>query len=229
MILPIKTEPVRFAGKTLDANTYVLTHASDALLFDAVDSDGLLAYLQAASIESVTVYLTHEHCDHIMGLARLRETFACKVIASAECSKRMQSPKTNLSQVADAMISMQTHGKIEKQVPPFSSAGADEVFDGDSVFTWQEHSIRCHCLSGHSPGSTGYIMDDTVLFSGDELLPNPVITRFPGGSTERYWTQDMPWLKSIQNSIFQVFPGHGEAGSIQDMIRVNVMPNKFKR
>lgn len=221
-----KAEPVQFTGRAMNANTYVFTHGSDALLFDAVDSEELLLYLKAAGIESVTVFLTHEHYDHIMGLKRLRETFACRVVASAECSKRIQSSKTNLSKVADAMISMQNHGRIEKNVQPFSAAGADAVFDGDSMFTWQGHNIKCHCLYGHSPGSAGYILDDTVLFSGDELLPDPVITRFPGGSAEGYWKKDMPWFESIRDRISKVFPGHGRPGDILDMIKVNVPKNR---
>lgn len=220
---------VRFVGKTFDANSYVLAEEREALIFDAVDSDEMMSCLRAQGIENITVFLTHEHFDHISGLERLRSNFACRVIASAECSKRIQSPKTNLSSIADALISMHDHSEITKKVPEFSTSGADVIFDGEGEFEWHNHKINCHSLKGHSLGSACYILDENMLFSGDEFLSIPVITRLPGGSTEKYWTKDMPWLESIKNDISLVFPGHGQPGKIEDMIKVNVMPEKFRR
>ena len=220
---------VRFVGKTFDANSYVLAEEREALIFDAVDSSEMMLRLSAQGIENITVFLTHEHFDHISGLERLRSNFVCRVIASAECSERIQSPKTNLSSIADALISMHDHSEIAKNVSEFSASGADAIFDGDSEFEWHNHKINCHSLKGHSLGSACYILDGDMLFSGDELLSISVITRLPGGSTEKYWVEDMPWFESIKNDILFVFPGHGQPGKIEDMIKVNVMPEKFRR
>ena len=220
---------VRFIGETFDANSYVITDGNEALIFDAVDSSEMMSRLRAHGIESITVFLTHEHFDHISGLERLRNNFECRVIASAECSKRIQSPKTNLSSIADALISMHDHSEIAKKVSEFSVSGADAIFDGDGEFEWHNHKINCHSLKGHSLGSACYILDGNMLFSGDELLEIPTITRFPGGSTEKFWREDMPWLESIKNDISLVFPGHGQPGNIEDMLKANIMPEKIRR
>ena len=212
-----------------DANSYVFAEEREVLIFDAVDSGEMISRLRAQGIENITVFLTHEHFDHISGLERLRSNFECRVIASAECSKRIQSPKTNLSSIADALISMRDHSEIAKKVPEFSASGADVIFDGNGEFKWHNHKINCHSLKGHSLGSASYIFDGNMLFSGDELLAIPVITRLPGGSTEKYWTEDMPWLESIKSKISLVFPGHGQPGKIEDMIKVNIKPEKFRR
>ncbi len=218
-----------FSWSVFDANSYVLTEEREALIFDAVDSDEMMSLLRDRNIETVTVFLTHEHFDHISGLERLRRNFACRVTASAECSERIQSPKTNLSSVGDALISMQTHSEIAKVISPFAAADADRTFDSDDAFLWHGHTIQCRPLFGHSPGSAGYILDGNMLFSGDELLAIPTVTRFPGGSTQKYWKEDVPWLQSIERDIALVFPGHGQPGAMAEMLKVNVMPEKFRR
>ena len=220
---------MRFTGKALDANSYFLNDGKDALLFDASGSDEMISYLKYFEIKSVSLFLTHEHYDHILGVEALRNNFDCKVYASVECSKRIQSPKTNLSSIADVLISMHDHSEIAKKVPEFSASEADAIFDCNGEFVWHDHIIKCHILAGHSPGSVCYIMDGNMLFSGDELLAIPVITRFPGGSTEKFWKEDMPWFESIKSNISLVFPGHGQPGNMKDMLKANIMPEKFRR
>ena len=217
-----------FRWSVFDANSYVLAEEREALIFDAVDSDEMILYLKNIGIENITLFLTHEHFDHILGLDRLKENFICKVVASDACSKRIRSPKTNLSSIADALISMHTHSEISKTVSAFSVSGADTVFNGKSAFAWHSHTIAYHCLDGHSPGSACYIMDGNMLFSGDELLAIPAITRLPGGSTEKFWKDDVPWFESIKSEISFVFPGHGQPGKMCDMIKVNVMPKRIR-
>ena len=220
---------MRFAGKALDANSYLLTDGKDALLFDASGSGEMISYLKNSGIKSVALFLTHEHYDHILGVEVLRDNFDCKVYASAECSKRIQSPKTNLSSIAEVLTLMYNRAEISDSISEFSVQRADVIFDCDSEFAWHDHTISCHCLKGHSPGSACYILDGNMLFSGDELLGIPTITRLPGGSTEKFWKEDMPWFESISSDISLVFPGHGQPGKIEDMIKVNVMPEKFRR
>lgn len=220
---------IRFVGKALDANSYLLSEGKDALVFDASVSDEMISYLKNSGIKSVSLFLTHEHYDHILGIETLRNNFDCKVFASAECSKRIQSPKTNLSSIAEVLTSMYNHTEISDSFSEFSSQRADVIYDCDSEFAWHNHTIKCHCLKGHSSGSACYILNGNMLFSGDELLGIPTITRLPGGSTEKFWREDMPWFESISNGISLVFPGHGQPGNIEDMIKINVMPEKFRR
>ena len=71
-------------------------------------------------------------------------------------------------------------------------------------------------------------MDGNILFSGDEILLIPTVTRLPGGSTRAFWYEDMPWLESIRDQISLVCPGHGTSGKLEDMISGNAMPEKYK-
>lgn len=218
----------QFTNQLIDVNTFVIIEENEALLVDAVESPELSGFLWERGVRKLTVFLTHEHFDHIMGLNGLRESFDCQVISGALCSERIQSPKKNLSSVGDALFAMQNKVNIGHVICEYAAGPADRTFEADTTVTWRGHEIRCHPLSGHSLGSACYILDGQLLFSGDELLPMPTITRFPGGSTEKFWVEDIPWIESVKAEISTVFPGHGTASAADDMLRENERPEKYK-
>ena len=92
-----------FVSGFLDTNTYLLEEDKHLLIIDPADHAAVLDRCKAA--KNVTVLLTHEHFDHIIGLNRIRDCCAssCVVIAAATCSERMQDTKANLSAYADVM------------------------------------------------------------------------------------------------------------------------------
>ena len=223
------TKIIRFTGEVFDAVSYVIVEDNDALIFDAADSNKMISYLNSSNIKNITLFLTHEHFDHIFMADKLRNMFNCNVISSSECSSRMQSSKGNLSSIADVLISMNTHSEVSGMVTGFSVSAADETFDGKCTFEWHKHIIECHCLGGHSAGSACYVLDESILFSGDDLLPIPVITRFPGGSTKKFRNEDIPLFESLKNNISLVFPAHGQPGNPEDMLKINITPDKFRQ
>ena len=72
----------------LDTNMYVLQTGNHVLVIDPVADTSMLEKCCAA--DSVIVFLTHEHFDHITGLNKLRSMVYCRVIASERCSERIQ-------------------------------------------------------------------------------------------------------------------------------------------
>ena len=75
-------------------------------------------------------------------------------------------------------------------------------------------------MYGHSNDSLIAIIDEVLVFSGDSLLSIPTVTRFPGGSTKRFWEEDIPKLRTIDAKY--VFPGHGQPGIKDEMLNVNI-------
>lgn len=218
----------RFEGDYFDANSFVIVEGKETLIIDAADSDELVSFLLRQNPETLNILLTHEHFDHIGGLETLRGRFRCHVIASKECSRRIQSSKTNLSSIGNALLAMHRGSEPKDLIPSYKAAAADEEFSEDCDITWNGHRIFCHPLRGHSSGSTGYVLDGNILFSGDEILPIPTVTRLPGGDTRAFWYEDMPWLESIRDQVSLVCPGHGMPGKLEDMICGNVVPERFR-
>ena len=218
----------RFVWNVVDSNSWLIVEGKNGLLIDVVDNDSLFDRVRC--LDSLTVILTHSHFDHISGLNRLREEKPESfVISTSLCSENIGDPRKNTSNIATAYLSfLEKTEKPNTAIEPFSCKPSDKVFTDNSVFDWCGHNVKLFSLHGHSSDSLAVIIDDQALFSGDELLSIPVITRLPGGSTEKYWTEDMPWFESIKNDITLVFPGHGQPGKIEDMIKVNVMPEKFR-
>ena len=206
----------RFTWGFLETNMYVLQAADDFLVIDPIDNVEILEKLKGS--ESLTVLLTHEHFDHICGLNKLREIATYKVIASQECSERIKDAKTNLSAYADVLAEI-----AEKQVPaswtPFCCESADFTFVDEYSFAWAGHLVKMIATPGHSAGSCCILIDD-MLFSGDTILENINITGFPGGSRKKYREVTVPILKYILPKVSFVYPGHGDAMSGEDAMRL---------
>ena len=80
---------------------------------------------------------------------------------------------------------------------------------------------------GHSEDGLMVVLDNKYLFSGDTLLHTPTITRFPSGSTKKFWKEDMQLLNKIKD-IITVYPGHGNPGDMSNMMSKNKRPEKYK-
>ncbi len=227
----------QFIWWVINSNSYVVCGKESLLIVDPVDSGEFYQFVQQQIVRNALVILTHSHYDHIIGLNKLRQIVpdTC-VVASKTCSDNIQTPKKNLSNIADAIRSFQSRidhkeeldDLVESLVKPFSCAPADKTFEKETNLDWEGHSLQLVEYSGHSKDSICCIMDKRFLFSGDTLLPIPTVTRLPGGSTLRFWQDDMPKLEKLTNQIEMVFPGHEMPGSLHDMLAVNVKPARYR-
>ena len=219
----------QFTGRTLDANSFVIMEGNEALIIDAVDSSDMVSFLLDRYEGKDANGVSSELWTLDRGIV-LRDRFRCHVVSSGDCSARIQSSQTNLSSIGDALLLMHSGMQQEPHdtIPRYGADASDEEFIQDSVIVWHGHNIFCHLMRGHSLGSVGYILDGSILFSGDEILAIPTLTRLPGGNTKAFWYEDMPWLKSISDQIFLVCPGHGTPGKLEDMISGNTMPKRFR-
>ena len=148
----------QFTGRTFDANSFVIMEGNEALIIDAVDSSDMVSFLlgryEGEDVNSMsselwmptrrtadgvtpelTIMLTHEHFDHIGGLETLRGRFKCCVIASEDCSRRIQSAKANLSTIGDTLLAMHNGTEPKKLIPRYEAAAADEEFSEDCDIT----------------------------------------------------------------------------------------------
>ena len=172
----MKLEVLLFTWDYLDSNMYVLKNGKHLLMVDPIDNEEALNHCKYA--ETITILLTHEHVDHICGLNALRSLapYKVKVIASSECSKRICSPKLNMSAYANVLMEL-AEKPVNMVLPPFSCAKADIVFDERYTFNWFEVNVEMISTPGHSPGSVCIVIGN-MLFDPLVLSPPQICRRY---------------------------------------------------
>lgn len=214
----------QFVWEVVDSNSWLIDENNQGLLIDSIDSKAL--YEELERIENLAIILTHSHFDHICGLNRVRELKPdVTVYATRQCSYNIGNKYKNMSASANAFMTFYNK-KIFKGIEPIICQPADIIFDNHFKFSWQNHKIELISFYGHSNDSLVVIVDDRYMFSGDNILFIPTVTRFPGGSTARFWEEDIPKLEKME--IEMVYPGHGKPGYLEDMILCNPKPDKYK-
>ncbi len=212
----------QFVWDYIDSNAYVVVKGQEALVIDPVDTKEFWAFLKDRAIQRATVVLTHGHFDHITGLNSLRNTADCKVYAHLDCSMMIGSTAKNLSGTANVIA--QFNEKVCKTgicVEPFACAPAEYSFESETTFCWQDDTVQLLVTPGHSAGSICLLLNQKWLFSGDTLLGVPTITRLPGGSKKLFQELTLPMLEELKNQVKLVFPGHGETGTMEEMLSGN--------
>ena len=193
-----------------ESNCYVLASEGRCAVVDPNCGELLLETLRKRALTLERIFLTHEHCDHIVGLETLRAAFpGAQLLISRECSEGIQDARLNLSSIMEMYLLFRGGERVP--YAPFTCAPAEQVFSGACEISWQGHSFRLLSLPGHSPGSTGVFLDDHAFFSGDYLLPGEdVILRFPGGDEEAYYKTTKPILDGLPEGL-TIYPGHGDS------------------
>ena len=203
----------------IDSRMYILQEDESALIVDPCISKEALLFLKDKNVRDVLVLLTHEHYDHISGVNWLKENFRqmC-VLCSKKCGEALDNPCKNLSEFWEALFV----GKEEEirecvqnmNIQPYSCK-ADETFEGEYEFIWQEHKVFLKETPGHSKGSICILVDEKILFSGDTLVTgHETILRLPGGSKKDFAGITLPYLESLDKEIM-VYPGHGESQKLK--------------
>lgn len=228
----------QFVWDIINSNCYVICGKHSLFIVDPIDSEEFYQFIEKKKEQMQTdckaiILLTHSHYDHISGLNHLRGILKnSSVLCSKTCSANIQDPKKNLSNIANAIIAFQDNinskAEIEDLVKPFFCAPADKTFDKELAEKWEGHSLLLTEYSGHSKDSICCIVDGKYMFSGDTLLPIPTVTRLPGGSTARFWEEDMSKLENLREQIGLVFPGHEMPGRLKDMLAVNMKPERCR-
>ena len=198
----------RYVSGLLSSNMYVLAEGKRAIVIDPFEDTA-----PARGLEIDYILLTHEHYDHISGVNIWKKTTGARVLCSKACGENMRNPKKNLANHFKDFCELQTWIELD-EIPasdPWYTCAADETFEGGRTLNWQGHVIEMFEMPGHSPGSTGILLDGNAFFSGDSLMANSEIElRLPGGSRKKWETVGAPRLAKISIGI-KVFPGHFEA------------------
>jgi glyoxylase-like metal-dependent hydrolase (beta-lactamase superfamily II) len=203
-----------FAAKTADVNAFVLSDHKGAVIVDATrnsaDALELAAFVRKKGVAPKTIFITHGHPDHFVGLAALKKEFPeAKILVAG------QAVKDDILAMA-AMKWMDAEMKpLSKENPDGFDYGQIEVMDGK-------------VLVAPGGGTLEVVTDfpqteaahETVLFSKErnalfasDLAYNKVHLWLAGGVTEksaRDWQAALDRLEKTYRTA-RVYPGHGAA------------------
>ena len=205
----IEILPICLTDTLSTSNCYIIKSAQHVVIIDPNDFIKIDKLLQSHNWILDWVLLTHEHCDHIAGLNKLRQYYTVKVLASQACSLGIQSTTINMTRIMEAYLYFKSGGTILTKYPKFTCASADVTFEDSFDFDWKEYHFHFISVPGHTSGSVCILVNNSILFSGDYLIPGEeVVTRLPGGSEEAYEKHGKATLRSLPENIW-TFPGHG--------------------
>ena len=201
----------------MDSKMYVIRDGDEAVVIDPNVNDEAFEYL--SGVRKVIILLTHEHFDHISGVNTFKERYDCEVICSETCNSIMATKASNTRIFPFLFLSdkdkfhyVRTHYKL----PYYCSA--DRTFSGELNITAAGHDFRLYEMPGHSPGSIVIMMDDNIMFSGDNILGNGNEFIFRDSDKLYYQTVFMPFIIGLKNTGVKVMPGHGTADSLEHFI-----------
>ena len=209
---------LRWTDPLAEGNCYVCAEGDRAVVIDPCHPEGPASLLEERGLVPEWILLTHEHCDHMLGLEPLRHKYPeAIVLCSAPCDAGMQNKYLNMSAMMEVYLTFK--GKPGAHYPPLVCSPADQTFAEEHTMTWRGHTLRLTPLPGHTPGSTCIFLDRDTLFTGDYLIPGEaVITRLPGGNTEIYERVARPWLSALPPGL-RICPGHGEPYALTQEVK----------
>ncbi len=201
----------------VDGRMYVLLTDRDCIVVDPANDADAVTMLKSQSVIELKIILTHEHCDHMTGVAMLRDNFNCELICTKRCAEAISDPRKNFSQYYEFLkisILERKLGCLEAdELRPFSLE-ADVWFENEYMFSFGTYKIVLVQLPGHSNGGLSMVVNDSnskpiCLFTGDNLMMDyEVCTRLPGGSRKKYEDITLPFFRSFKEDVI-VYPGHG--------------------
>lgn len=193
----------------IEENCYLVYNDEALLIIDpGEDAAKIKTQIEKTQQYPVAILLTHTHYDHIGAVEELRQLYQIPVYVSPLEQSWLGDPILNLSGLG-------RHDDIANIIV----SPAEYEFEMKN-YRLGNMTFRVVPTPGHSIGSVSFIFDDFVV-SGDALFKGSI------GRTDLYTGNLEQLLHSIQTQLFvlpdefAVYPGHGDATTIEHEKRTN--------
>ncbi len=150
------------------------------------------------------ILITHQHFDHVQGVADMVEKYNCRVHACMPYSREL---------TLEELAARSWGGGMD--VPPFRVDNAFGTTCGSLNCGGSEWKV--YHIPGHSPDGVAYELGDTEqIFCGDILFSGAVgRTDFPGGSMATL-IRGIPEKRLLRPHTCVVHSGHGPDTSLEE-------------
>jgi len=192
----------RFILGDLVTNCYLIAddETKNAVLFDApANADKVLDYMDKEGLILKKILLTHAHFDHILALKELMDKTGAECILHKAEERYLKDASLNLA--GDHIDQI---GIIDEY----------KMVDDGEVLTLDSLKIKVIHTPGHTVGSVCYLVNESILISGDTLFSGSIGRfDFPLGSFDDEIRSIKEKLMLLDDDV-KVCPGHGLSTTI---------------
>jgi glyoxylase-like metal-dependent hydrolase (beta-lactamase superfamily II) len=192
-------------------NSIIIEGVHEVMLVDAqltkTNAERVLRQIKDTHKPLSTIYITHEHADHFLGLEVFRVAYPrVRIIATSEVVAR---------------INKVYQEKLDKWKQLLGSGatthvGPNEPFDGDTITFDSSHiEILKHIQGDTDENTMLWIPAQRILVGGDVVFNNMhVYTAETDSQARRKWLNSLNAIRALQPSV--VIPGHSKNGAQLD-------------
>ena len=205
----------RVVNEYLPSNTYVCATSvrGECIVVDpGLDTEAVLAKIEARGLRPVGVFCTHGHFDHIGSAHDVSERYGTRIYLHRDDRRIARSANFLLMAC-----------KIDRRI--VVPTQVTEAFDGMPVRIGAD-VLTFHHTPGHTPGSC-MIEFRGALFSGDTIYRDGVgLVDFPG-EDERMLRESIARVWDSFDDDLTLYPGHGGSGRLGDVKERNSALRSF--
>lgn len=186
-------------------NCYIIfdEDSKETMVIDpAGDVDKIVEMIDILGGNLKYIYITHCHCDHILGIMDLKEKKGGKILIHRYDAQGLNDKSINLSTITyDYTVELEPDSIVD---------------DGDLIHLGDLEFILIHTPGHTAGGSCLYCEKEKCLFSGDTLF------RGTWGRTDLPTSSLEDIMDSITNKLLVlpdetiVYPGHGKSTMIKE-------------
>ena len=96
---------LRWTDPLAEGNCYVCAEGDRAVVIDPCHPQGPASLLEERGLVPEWILLTHEHCDHMLGLETLRRKYPdAPVLCSGACDAGLRNKHLNMSAMMEVYL-----------------------------------------------------------------------------------------------------------------------------